>query len=494
MMKTLKKIKSLSFLILFFSFVAVSSLMAEESLIGQRISIESVIRKQVADIFLNYDPSAFIRVDATFRPPSPITLPGLDFQYRNNVPTNEEIQNMTVTITTAKNPVPKWLEDQVRAELTKVTPRFQLAFAPLPAEMTNPKDGSSVLPPKPGTTPPPTDSLKTSTVLFTFGALWLLSALIYLIHSFLKDRKTEGHINTVAQAIKENSAASPRAQQFTQQAAQTQNERNEEAHASTKIEGDDFVRSLPADSFRSLIADCYWCEKDRYAAWLWLNATPAQRSDTLQKLNYAKTYIAYALTLSPEHLIVHEHPDYMASLINLEQVSQKDLTEELNRNPELWSVIPALRKRSINLPLLKRIDFETKFSQFEQKAKADFKTSAARVLPPSINVDVVQPEDEIEILKNPKIIPAQMRYQISSLVWVAVLPLELRSKLLEEYETETLASVWFGAKAILEKLAEALPEKKRQILGDYQKTIRPSNSNPEFRELVLEGIRLMEQK
>lgn len=253
------------------------------------------------------------------------------------------------------------------------------------------------------------------------------------------------------------------------------------------------IQMLSDKSIEALMSDCYWCEKDQYAAWLWRNLNPTQKMNLVKTWKYGNQYVKTLVGLQALHLDYHSHPYYL-NPIAISLVSQGDLSDWLKNEPSGWQIISPMRQETSKLNL------EEKISCIESEPKA----LDAMTIPPdsqqgrAIQVQAIfgtiDLEDENKILENPEMVPDSLKASIPTLVWLAQIETEPRSELLSRLNAEEVATAWIGPEAVLEKISEVLPERKKKIVESYRERIKPSRRSEAFKYLVRESLLLANQQ
>ncbi|MGZ3745381.1 MAG: hypothetical protein ACXWRA_16380, partial [Pseudobdellovibrionaceae bacterium] len=238
---------------------------------------------------------------------------------------------------------------------------------------------------------------------------------------------------------------------------------------------------MSAISLRALLSDAYWCERDRYAAWVWSCLSPLKKIELLESWGPFESYVGYLSRIEPEEDRFHLDPAYLKPQ-PCHKVSNKDIMNVLKTNKAVWLSLSQMRRQNLPLALRERIDF-SKWTPTENQGAQVSKlwgtlNSPLRALPAQLGINSLTEQDELVLMENPEIVTGSLRRQLPSLVWVALLPKPEREKLLQKIPAQSLAEVWVGPQKALQLILEVLPEKKRELLHDYAKKIEPMRESP----------------
>ncbi|CAN5706002.1 hypothetical protein BH10BDE1_BH10BDE1_02760 [soil metagenome] len=247
-----------------------------------------------------------------------------------------------------------------------------------------------------------------------------------------------------------------------------------------------YIQSLSVESMAGLLSDCYWCEEDQYAAWLWSNMSPDQRTQISSVWTYCHSYIK---TLSGEtsYKAHHNHPYYLKPL-KLWNVSQSDVGLWLKENPSTWSMLSPLRQEKLDLPLMEKLNY-FKVESSGVVPALPTPTPTYRRLETNFAISEISEADEIEILTSYASIPQNVRKQIQSLVWMALLPEEACTEILAKMSAQQISQAWIGPEQVLSRLASLLPEKKLKLLREYCTKITPDRKSVPMQFLVQEALK-----
>jgi hypothetical protein len=243
-----------------------------------------------------------------------------------------------------------------------------------------------------------------------------------------------------------------------------------------------FVQSLPPEALTALFSDCYWCMEDGYAAWLWASLTQVQREALLRQWPKASIYVRSLGSTESKVANYHHHPYYLEPL-RIQDVSQNDIMAWVKAHPGAWHALSPMRKMRSGFSLLEKIKLN-EVALHAQLPAVPRPSRDDRELSEPMDCGSLTEADELEILRDPTSVPASLRPQIQSAVWTALLDEQARREVLSSMSARMIAEVWLGPDAVLEKMAESLPEKKLQLVKRYRSRIQPYRTSDAMSELV----------
>ena len=251
------------------------------------------------------------------------------------------------------------------------------------------------------------------------------------------------------------------------------------------------LADIPVNAVVTLLSDCYWTQSDAYAHYIWQQITQTQREMVLSMREIDTQYFSFIRQFAPVNLNYHLDARYIYLGQDFRAVNQEELTQWVRKNSkEYWRVTP-LRWDLLPLSLSERIEF----AKIESSPSGDIKPielkakSKARVLPMKLDVKQLSAEDEEYIWTNAESIPQDLRSSLKTLAWLAMAPLEYRQSILSEVDARQLAEAWVGPAVVLEKLKEALPPKKLEMLEHFMKEVVPYRDSDAFGFLVDAGLK-----
>ena len=223
---------------------------------------------------------------------------------------------------------------------------------------------------------------------------------------------------------------------------------------------------MPVEGVVALFSDCYWCEQDGYAYWIWRRITGEQRMKLIQSWVYAESYSRSLNPAEEVDLEMHNHPTYLNPL-PIARLSQGDLVEWIKKNPAAWWRLSPMRQKSIPMSIEERLKFFDDPTQFMGPIQPPDHKSSPRALQNIISFGDLTPDDEEFLMNNRDALPAEWREGVPTLVWFSFLPKEVREEALARISAEDIARAWVGPESVLNSLKEVIPEKKWNLVQEY---------------------------
>ena len=472
------------FILLLFPLLSTTTVHAD---LLDRMRLEDTLKTRIEDAFRLYDPKAkaLIRFDyKTFSG----TLPGTSIETQGQVnPYNIEsgdINRVTIEIFTDLDEAPAEAKDYVLRvipiEKSKVFVEYKKLKTQFPKDIPRPHLDPEAL----STIAQDTMNSMTKTMAGLFGGCLLLF-LGFLFHQNSKKLKEfKQQVQLLTAALSEH-ASVPAPVANNSPAMNTTN-----SNAFNSGGGKDALslKNLQLESLKELFGDCYWCHEDGYAHWLWKNIESSQKKSLMEQFSLMKNYSLYFVSVSAREMSYHEHPFYLDPQ-GLLWTSQEDLAAQIRHDYSLWHFLSPMRQQNLPFSLEERLlaiqtKPEGKKSSFDHKQQ-----SPQRTLEAKLAWGEISSEDEAALFQHPEMVPASLRENIQSLVWLAQKDDAFIQKTLSRYDARSLASAWVGPAAVLQKLESQLPEKKLKLLLNYREKTIPSRHSDAYTSLVAEGFK-----
>jgi hypothetical protein len=319
----------------------------------------------------------------------------------------------------------------------------------------------------------------TKTVLASLAALVIFAMGVIFFYSSRKMKEFKNQFSMLANAISESGG--------NRGSSQPQLAAPQAITVSPIASSEKVFESLPSSALYELFADCYWCENDGYAHWLWKQLSPEQRFQSFKTLPFMKEYSSYFVQIPPREQSFHEHPFYL-NPVSCVQVSMHDVNEVLKKDLSVWHKLSPLRQAATGISLEQKLLAveSSKASIVDWKSRPE---SPARAFKSQVSIGELTLEDEMLLFQTPDLAPVGLRHQIRSLVWLAHRDQETIKKVLAKFDARSLASVWVAPEAVLKKLEQHVPEKKLKLLLTYRQKENPTRQSPTFEALVEEGLK-----
>jgi hypothetical protein len=482
--------------------------------LSTEVDLEVALEKRISPMVLRFDPNALIRINVTMKKIS-APLPGTAIEVENFSGSSDgrsfseaEIANTTVTIYTTKDPFPNFLRKEISDALTgmkatvKVSAMSDEAKSSLgAADQTETERNMALM--KEFLENYGKQSRSLSIFLSVAIGLTLLIAVgVGTGVAFSLQKRGSNEMsrlveNRLVPVLKELGGTTeergggnkPTVLQATLTASpdtfKGSGGSGGGGGGATGNAAD--VTSLDVGALEAILSDCYWCQFDTYAAWLWSVMSPAQRTAIYGSKKIDKEYLKLVQALPKDRYEDHLDPTYL-NPPGLHLVSQDDLARWVEGFLPGFHLLSPMRQATLPISLKTRlacaaetVDEKTKILPFPEKVSQKRKIKKVQ----KFNDPTF--EDETTILHNPSMVKEEMRPQLKSLVWLSLRQLDYRKMVLSQYSAEQLAEAWIGSPEILARLIEALPEKKRLMLEGYLKTTSASKKSPTYLRLVESG-------
>jgi hypothetical protein len=479
---------------------------ARASATGSEIQIEMALEARVSALLERFDSKAMVRVDAGFSRIS-APLPGTSLEVQNFAGgegqslRDNDISWIKVYVHTSRKELPSWLKEQIASVLPVRNATIDIqAWSPeaiAEFEANGEQQVGSVmqtyvhLQSAQSKALPYYIGFAALALLFAFSVMGLIVNYAQKRRALEMSRILESRIVPALQNMgqgSEGGSSRPTVVQATLTASPGAF-RDPSGGTSAGGQGKSSdVAALKFDSLEAVFSDCYWCQQDSYAAWLWSQMSQTQRESIFASTRIEKSYLKWIQVLPKERFEDHLDPIYL-SPPSVHALSQDDLARWVERNPAGYHLLSPLRQRNLPISLKTRLTCSGEIADESTKGlKYPDRASAKRELPVAQQFGDLSFDDETTILHNPSFVPDAMRPQLKSLVWLALRPLEFRQRALLEHDAEALAAAWIGAPEVLARLKEALPEKKRAMLDGYVKVVEVNRKLSVYAKLVEAGL------
>lgn len=507
--------KLFSALLLLNTFFCTSLARADgEGLLQEQLQLEDKIQSRVLSIVRSVDPMAQVKLQLRLREIS-APLPGTGLGETRMVPLDPKgglatgsIEEVQVNVETRQSPPPDWLEKRIRDSINLPSIKVTFVFSPLSPQAIeafekaqlesarrsmglNPsRDPAGASPDKPQGLPADPKLLQMLGIgLVCFVVLGLVAmALNRANHRALTRLVEEKLVPAVEQSANRQPPPSP----LSNADKGGMPDAAEMAALSGPESGTDDFQDLPLAGIMALLADCYWCEEDGYAHFIWSRLPVERRLEVMEKSALDATYFRHIRGSAAKNLGFHLDPYYLKP-VAMNHLSQEDIGNWLKKNSDAVAALSPLRLRSLPLNLEDRLKFlasgnDKGLDARSAKLKLPERPSELRQLSAQLQVSQITEADELFAFKNPKRVPDSVKGSIPTLAWLALRPLEDRKAILERLDARDLAQAWAGPKEVLDLLTEALPAAKAKMLQSYLESVKPDRGSDSFRYLVAASL------
>lgn len=446
----------------------------------ERMNLEDGFRERIREVVKVFDPQAQIMTQFSYRSFQG-TLPGTTLTYdAKTIPSNIEDQDMAsvdINIYSSKNDFPPEMEKLVRNSLPIDSRKIHVKFH----EMKVIPEANHILQTHLiEKTAQQVIQALSQTLGWALGATVLFLTVCFGFIGWRRQQQFSAAINRVVSSL--NELQTP--QMPVGPASRAVDHEPTRALTSS---GTSPLEGYKMDSIKSMISDCYWTNKDSYAVWVWRSLDFNQRTEVLESLPFMKAYSMYLSDLSEKQFPFFDHSYYLRPQ-NLLMTSQEDLAQVVQAYPSTWHKLSPLRQAELPITLEEKLKCMN-VSMKESDQTNSFPQSSLRTLFIKGSWGELKDEDEMKLLKNPEIVPKDVRGQIKSLVWLTLLPEEHIREKFEKLDARSLATAWVGPEDMLARLEGYLPEKKRELLKGYKTRIPANRDSSAFLWLWEESLK-----
>lgn len=244
--------------------------------------------------------------------------------------------------------------------------------------------------------------------------------------------------------------------------------------------------AMNVDFYIALLSDCYWCEKDHYASFVWSKMPVAIKKEFMDKNIVDVEYIKYVSTLDGRDEGFGNDPYYLASL-SIDKYSNDTISTLVQKQKGFFSFLPPMRAQALSLSL------EDKLECLEQAEKSplkrelldskveNLKASPNRELPVMQEFEFDTEEEEVELTSQD--VQFNVVKAFPSLGWSLKLENDQFDKIFNGIQARDLASGLYGASEIVEKILAKIPEKKAELVRSYMKRSK-ATQNQVFKLII----------
>lgn len=238
------------------------------------------------------------------------------------------------------------------------------------------------------------------------------------------------------------------------------------------------------ECFTALLSDCYWCQEDTYAAFVWSRIPVSQKRSVVGGTTFLRQYVENLTGKKESDLKLLDHPYYLAPLA-VNHMDNHALTEMVKKHPGLLAKVSPMRSQHLALTAVDKVRLELVSDSKDGNLFPDPKTFPAgkeRMFPRNSMI-VLSSVDEEATLVRMKGISNDLKSRIPSLAWLAELSDKKRTEILDSLTNEELAMAWVGPKEVLERLKNSLSVERRAELSVWLNRVTPNRESTGFKKL-----------
>jgi hypothetical protein len=458
----------ISVILLAFSMTCV---LAGETKLNLKLDLENNLQQKLRPLVTLADPDAQVVVNVELKKIS-TELPGANLGVKDylltSAPDNistDDIQSIRITVISEANPFPENIKALINRalQIPGVVPQIAFETADLSARnviQAARKPASGISSSSPELTGFIVSDIKRSLTLAATLVLilgFVLAGLLFMVH-----RSILSGITALVGAI---GSASEDTTRGTHEQLKPVNTDLPTIESNSEVDQAQ-LQSLKTAGLVALLSDCYWCEEDGYASWLWKKIPGDQKRQIISEWNPAE---AYVLTLGGSSIPkeYHQHPHYLNPSA-LHSVSQEDLLRWVKINTAAWPLLSPIRQHNLKLSLLERT------RMLEGAAKRDLNlplpspSITVRTLHPVLDIRELSEDDEMALFENPEMIPNGIKHRVQSLAWVCLLEKPERDRILQKMSAQQIAQAWVGPEVLLAIMAQSVGEKRLRLVESYK--------------------------
>lgn len=449
----------------------------------ERIQLEDNIRSRIESVLRPYDKDSKALVRIEFKKYDGV-LPGMAMLASDSSSPlkieSTDVDKVWIEIYSQDQTAAKKVEGLIYQQVPVEKARIQLSYKTMEKtpNVTNPFPLDSETFQKVYET---TTRSMSWTLVFALVACTVLTFGFFFYQNNVRLREFKAQMTALATAISESSSYS--------QAIPVNSPKEQSASLVSPefaSEASQRIENFDSKGLLELFFDCYWCEEDGYAHWLWKQLSFEKQRQLVSEFAPLKNYVTYFVSSEPQALAYHEHPYYLNPSA-MKTYSQEQVSAEVKKTPGLWHSVSPMRQERMDLPFADKL----KATQSAPASAFPALTTASkpRSFAPTASWGQLRPDDELALFQNPEMVPAALRPHVQSLIWLAHKSDAFVQSVLAQYDARSLASAWVGPQEVLSRLEVQLPEKKRALLKTYLEKTTPSRHSSVYVSLVQEGHR-----
>ncbi len=448
----------------------------------KEVELESTVEQRVLNTLRDFDHDAIVNVDMKQKQIQ-LSMPSANLLSFAPVPATVESISLYIEIQTKLDPIPKDLDSIIRQKLQIGNADVVIKYIPTPLELLEKKTSLrneewanqknhylgmlQSLVPKEGLAWW-SAVLAGALVAFAFGLAMLFRWAMRSASEPLR-KSLEGAFQNQG-ALR---APPPRP-------ALPDVVRSHASDAPLVSFDDQGFENFPLHSLEALFSDCYWCEEDAYASYLWSLLTPSVRLQLFQKGEVESDYFKFIQSVQPEKEAYHLHPTYLkpASILRL---SQADLSLWIAKHPEAYGYLSPIRRKHLNLSLEQRLKMGKQAVVAEDALPLPpSKASKKRLLRVSDRIETLADTDEVFLWQNIEDISVDHIREVPSLIWMKKFSEAEIKEFLGQFSAIELGIGLVGPGEFRSWVLSHVPEKKRELIESYGEKQTATRASDEF--------------
>jgi hypothetical protein len=266
-------------------------------------------------------------------------------------------------------------------------------------------------------------------------------------------------------------------------------------------EESDSLATFPDESLLALLSDCYWTKDDEYGAFLWQHIPVVARKRLIDTAPYLGVYASHLGQLSGVNKGFASDPYYLTPL-HVHHLSNEALSKLVKTHSNLYRALPELRSLGLGLPLKDRLAFEEQRvsnTTSEMKTIQELNVMLKQIIPSALrplrtvkSLPITSTADEQELLSW-AMPSAEIMAATPSLVWAMHLPDDVLAEIVTAVSAKELAGALVGPESVLSKITSLLQPKRRELIENYMKRMKPQRESNAFFRLhhnIVEALKV----
>jgi len=259
----------------------------------------------------------------------------------------------------------------------------------------------------------------------------------------------------------------------------------EESHtgAVTQIEvnnsSDSIWEKLESESLKAIFFDCYWCENDTYAKFIWQKIPIEQKISILNSNHPIRDYAHYIVELGSEDLN-YVHDPYYLDPLDVNHLDNEAVSNLLKKNPAMLNKISKMRLKKLDLRAIEYLKLVNTSSTLDEDISLPCLKSILPSLPRELKLIkkfVFKSTEEEQEIINQKDHSYETISCFPSLAWGLKLNTEDLQEILLPYTAKELANAWIAPEETLIEISHAISAKKLDLLNSYKDSVDPSRQS-----------------
>lgn len=456
---------------------------------------ETFLSNQFSEVLRSYDERGVVKVDIELNQKK-VQLPGTNFLVSSNdigKLSKKNVKSVTVHVFSEKETLPKTVEDFFRSEIEKISKKSNIKLITLEKGL---RDNSLQMALDSSVEKLSASLGGSEQLLYVIG---MIPFILLIVGYFMKTQMQKsveilnGQLQMLSSALQEQGiGTTPNGNEIFNQSKDSSSQSTE---TSTVIEKN-MWEVMGEDFYNSLLSDCYWCELDQYASFIWGKTPIEMKKNLLNSSAIDKSYLKFISAIEPVDLGLAKHSYYLSPW-KVEHISNEDLFEIVRSDFRFYSYLSPLRNRNANFTLdekLRCLELGPSTPMQEElfaKKIANTKQSEKRALDLQQNFNFSSFEEEEKILEMDLTFDQMKKFP--TIGWLLKLSSEEIAEIISSYQVKDFAGALYCADSIKEKIIECAPEKRQDLLRSYASKITGSQ-NSTYLDIIQKVFKYLEEK